>query len=89
MHGEVYYLTGGGMAFLLLKAAHRIVTGAPPVLGGLALLWGYLRLRLSGQDRLVDAEEARHYRGLLTSRLLTRLRVGPWRATPTEGRVLK
>ena len=89
MHGEVYYLTGGGMAFLLLKVAHRVVTGAPPVLGGLALLWGYLRLRLSGQDRLVDAEEARHYRRLLTSRLRTRWRVGPWRANPAEGRVLK
>lgn len=70
MHGDVYYLTGGGPVFLLLKAAHRMVTRAPIVGGGLAMLYGYARSWLSGRQRLVDADEARHYRRLLDRRLL-------------------
>jgi poly-beta-1,6-N-acetyl-D-glucosamine synthase len=70
MHGDVYYLTGGGPVFLLLKAAHRMVTRAPIVGGGLAMLYGYARSWLSGRQRLVDADEARHYRRLLNRRLL-------------------
>jgi poly-beta-1,6-N-acetyl-D-glucosamine synthase len=70
MHGEVYFLTGGGVLFLLLKVAHRMVSGAPRVVGGLAMLFGYLRSRLSGRERLVSPAEARHYRRLLNQRLL-------------------
>jgi poly-beta-1,6-N-acetyl-D-glucosamine synthase len=70
MHGDVYYLTGGGLLFLLLKALHRMVAGTPPVVGGLAMLYGYLRSWLSGRQRLVNADEARHYRRLLNRRLL-------------------
>ncbi len=70
MHGDVYYLTGGGILFLLLKVAHRMIAGTPPVVGGLAMLYGYLRSLLSGRRRLVNAEEARHYRRLLNRRLL-------------------
>jgi hypothetical protein len=68
-HGEIYYQTGGGALFLLLKAAHRIVSAGPPVLGGLAMLWGYLAALLSGQARLVSEDEARFYRALLNRRL--------------------
>ena len=70
MHGEVYFLTGGGVLFLLFKVAHRMVSGAPPVVGGLAMLFGYLRSRVSGRERLVSPAEARHYRRLLNQRLL-------------------
>lgn len=70
MHGDVYYLTGGGPLFLLLKAAHRMVTGTPKVVGGLAMLYGYLRCLVGGRERLVDAAEARHYRRLLNRRIL-------------------
>ncbi len=70
MHGDVYYLTGGGVLFLLLKAAHRMATGTPRVVGGMAMLYGYLRSWVSGRRRLVDADEARHYRRLLNRRLL-------------------
>jgi biofilm PGA synthesis N-glycosyltransferase PgaC len=69
MHGDVYYLTGGGILFLLLKVVHRAAAGSPPVVGGLAMLYGYLRSLVSGRHRLVDADEARHYRRLLNRRL--------------------
>jgi biofilm PGA synthesis N-glycosyltransferase PgaC len=72
MHGDVYYLTGGGPLFLLLKAAHRMVAGTPRVVGGIAMLYGYLRSWASGRQRLVNSDEARHYRRLLNRRLLRR-----------------
>ena len=70
MHGDVYYLTGGGVLFLLLKALHRMVVGTPAFVGGLAMLYGYLRSWVSGRQRLVNGDEARHYRRLLNRRLL-------------------
>jgi glycosyltransferase involved in cell wall biosynthesis len=80
MHGDVYYLTGGGLPFLLLKTLHRMAAGSPPLFGGLALLFGYLRSWASGRQRLVDAAEARHYRRLLNARLLR------WPAARRRGR---
>jgi len=76
-HGEIYYQTGGGLAFMLAKAAHRMVTARPPVLGGLAMLWGYLLPLLARHERLVTRAEARHYRAMLNRRLLAPL--GRWR----------
>jgi poly-beta-1,6-N-acetyl-D-glucosamine synthase len=70
MHGDVYYLTGGGLPFLLLKVAHRMFSGSPLLLGGMAMLWGYLRSCGSRRQRLVSEVEARHYRRLLNQRLL-------------------
>jgi glycosyltransferase involved in cell wall biosynthesis len=70
MHGDVYFLTGGGPLFLLFKAAHRMIAGSPPVVGGLAMLYGYARSALSGRARLVTPEEAQHYRRLLNRRIL-------------------
>lgn len=68
-HGEIYYQTGGGMLFLLAKALHRMVASYPPILGGLAMLWGYLVSLLLRRSRLVSDEEARFYRTLLNRRL--------------------
>lgn len=68
-HGEIYYQTGGGILFLLAKVAHRMVAGHPLVLGGLAMLWGYLVPLLLHRPRLVNQEEARFYRAMLNSRL--------------------
>jgi hypothetical protein len=73
MHGEVYYLTGGGKFFFLLKALHRLGL-RPFLLGGLAMVWGYLRALLSGKERLVSDAEARVYRALLNGRLTGRLK---------------
>jgi len=72
MHGDIYFLTGGGPLFFLLKVAHRMVFGSPPLVGGLAMLYGYLRSWLSRRERLVSPVEARHYRRLLNRRLLRR-----------------
>ncbi len=73
MHGEVYYLTGGGTLFLLLKVLHRMVLGKPFILGGLALLWGYLKPRLSRKQILLNGAEVRFYRRLLNQRIWNRL----------------
>lgn len=75
MHGDVYFLTGGGPLFLLLKVAHRMFLGQPPLVGGLAMLYGYLRCWVSGRERLVTRAEAQHYRRLLNGRIL-RMRRG-------------
>jgi len=73
-HGEIYHATGGGLGFGLLKAAHRMVVGDPPVVGGLAMLWGYLVPLALRRPRLVTAPEARFYRGLLRRRWRDALR---------------
>lgn len=72
MHGDVYYLTGGGPLFLSLKVAHRMVAGSPPVVGGLAMLYGYLRCLIGRRRRLVNDAEASHYRRLLNQRIFRR-----------------
>ncbi len=69
MHGEIYYLTGGGTFFLLLKVAHRMLLGKPFLLGGLAVLYGFLRARVSGKKKLVSKAEAQFYRHLLNGRI--------------------
>ena len=73
-HGEIYHATGGGAGFLLAKAAHRALTARPRIVGGLAMLWGYLHSVLTGRERLVDRDEARFYRTLLRQRLAGKLR---------------
>jgi glycosyltransferase involved in cell wall biosynthesis len=80
-HGEIYYETGGGAGFLLLKALHRALAGSPFLLGGLAMGWGYLASVLSGRERLVSDDEARFYRALLRRRLAGALSRRP-RPTP-------
>lgn len=70
-HGDIYYQTGGGLPFLLAKVAHRMVAARPPLLGGLAMLWGYLAPLLLKRSRLVSDEEAKFYRALLNRRLAT------------------
>ena len=73
MHGEIYYLTGGSRLFLLLKVLHRMMC-RPFLIGGLALLWGYVWAALGKQEPLVTADEARCYRALLHSRMAVTLR---------------
>jgi poly-beta-1,6-N-acetyl-D-glucosamine synthase len=73
LHGEVYYACGGGPFFFLIKVLHRLVVGRPIVIGGLGLLWGYLKPLLMGRKRLVSAAEARCYRRVLNKRIWERL----------------
>jgi poly-beta-1,6-N-acetyl-D-glucosamine synthase len=69
MHGEIYYLTGGGALFFLLKLLHRFYHGRPYLVGGAAMLWGYLRCWMTGRPRLVGNSEARLYRQMLNRRI--------------------
>jgi poly-beta-1,6-N-acetyl-D-glucosamine synthase len=68
-NGVAYYLMGGGVFFLIFKIPFRMVTTKPRILGGLALLWGYLACLLSGRKRLVSADEGKLYRRILRGRL--------------------
>ena len=68
MHGQIYYLTGGDVLFFLLKVLHRM-SSKPPVIGALALLWGYLKAALDRKTPLVTGPEAKCYRALLRGRL--------------------
>jgi poly-beta-1,6-N-acetyl-D-glucosamine synthase len=72
-HGEIYYQTGGGWLFLWVKVAHRMWAGRPWLLGGLAMLWGFVMPTVLRRERLVTAEEARFYRDLLNQRLVGRV----------------
>jgi biofilm PGA synthesis N-glycosyltransferase PgaC len=69
MQGEIHYLVGGGTLFFLLKVAHRMLLGEPFLLGGLAMLYGFLRATVSRKQRLVSAAEAQFYRRLLNGRM--------------------
>ena len=69
MHGEIHYLAGGGPLFFLLKFLHRLVFGRPFLLGGIAMLLGYLKPLISGRQRLVTRTEASFYRHLLNKRI--------------------
>jgi glycosyltransferase involved in cell wall biosynthesis len=73
MHGEIYYLTGGDKFFSALKVLHRMAM-KPIALGGLALLWGYLRSILEGKTPLVTKAEAQYYQARLRERLKVQAR---------------
>ncbi len=71
MHGEIYYLTGGGLVFFLLKVLFRMKS-KPYVVGGLGMFWGYLSNVLQRKPRLVAPHEAACYQALLNARLVKR-----------------
>ncbi len=70
MLGEVYYLTGGGIGFFLLKLLYRIQRSKPFLIGSLAILWGYLKCWKSGEPRVVSDSEAKRYREMLNQSML-------------------
>ena len=72
MHGQIYYLTGGGVLFFLFKVGHRMLKGKPFFVTGLATLLGFLRAWIRREPRLVSAREASLYRGMLTARIRAR-----------------
>jgi biofilm PGA synthesis N-glycosyltransferase PgaC len=81
MHGEIHYLTDGGTFFFLLKAAHRMLFGKPFLLGGLAMLYGFLVATVSGKKKLVSRSEGQFYRRLLNRRIwqgVSTLTHGSW-----------
>jgi len=70
MHGQIYYLAGGGTLFLLLKCLHRLIFGRPILLGGVMMSVGFIKAYLKGEPKLVSDREAVHYRRLLNDRIL-------------------
>jgi glycosyltransferase involved in cell wall biosynthesis len=74
LHGQVYYATGGGMLFFVLKCLHRCLFHRPRILSGFAMLWGYMGLAIKGRDRLVTNQEASSYRRIQKERLWMGLR---------------
>jgi len=73
MHGEIYYLTGGGFMFFILKVLHRM-RARPYLICGLGMFWGYVRSVLKRKDRLVTPQEARCYQKLLHDRITQKTR---------------
>ena len=69
LHGHVHYVTGGGFFFLFAKFLQRSILYKPYLFAGIAMLWGYLRARVTDQRLLVTSSEAAFYRQLLNARL--------------------
>ncbi len=75
MHGEIYYLTGGGAVFFFLKFLDRLVHARPLFLAPFAMLLGFLRPLILSRPRLVSRAEAKFYRRLLNGRIRRSLAV--------------
>jgi glycosyltransferase involved in cell wall biosynthesis len=52
-HGFGQYFMGTGLVYMMLSALYRM-TRPPYVIGGLAMLWGYVRSMVAREDRLKD-----------------------------------
>lgn len=70
MLGQIYYLTGGGTLFFLLKCLHRLVFGRPFLLSGIMMFFGFMQAYWKGEPKLVSDKEAIRYRRLLNERIL-------------------
>jgi GT2 family glycosyltransferase len=70
MHGQIHYLTGGGLFFFALKFLHRLLFGKPFFLSGVAMMFGYVKALASRKQKLVNRDEAVFYRRLLNRRIL-------------------
>lgn len=69
MHGEIFYRTGGGPFFFMVKALNRIFRGKPAVLAGTAMIYGYMRSWWKRHVKLVTPFEEHTYQGLLSRRI--------------------
>lgn len=73
MHGEIYYMTGGGPLFFALKFLHYAFFRRPRFFGSAMLLVGYLRPLIAHEKKLVSPAEERLYRGMLNRRIVDAL----------------
>lgn len=69
MHGQIYYLTGGGTFFFFFKFIDRLVRGRPLFLAPFAMLLGFLKPWILRKPRSVSQAEAAFYRRLLNGRI--------------------
>jgi glycosyltransferase involved in cell wall biosynthesis len=60
-HGYGQYFMGTGFIYMAVSAANRMID-KPYVLGGLAMLWGWLKSALQGKSRYDDPEFRRFLR---------------------------
>jgi biofilm PGA synthesis N-glycosyltransferase PgaC len=74
LHGEVYYVCGGGLLFFLFKVAGRCLMGRPFLTAGLAMARGYFKAWTTAKPRLVDDREAKFYKNQLNQRIFGWLR---------------
>jgi glycosyltransferase involved in cell wall biosynthesis len=72
LHGQVYYVCGGGKLFFLLKVLQRALLGKPFVLSGIALLYGYLHAAGTREPKLVTPQEEALYKKVLNQRIFRR-----------------
>lgn len=75
-HGFGQYFMGTGLFYMSLSALYRM-TRPPYILGGLAMLWGYLFSMIRGFDRLSDPD----FRRFLRNYHLACLLIGKRKAT--------
>lgn len=68
MHGEIFYRTGGGLLFFVIKFFLRLHL-RPPIIGSMAMLWGFACAALLRLPLLVTPEEGRIYRKCLRKRI--------------------
>jgi len=52
-HGFGQYFMGTGLVYMTLSALYRM-TRPPLIIGGLAMLWGYVGSMIAGKERLAD-----------------------------------
>ena len=71
MHGEIFYLTGGSKIFFMLKTLHRMIFGEPFFIGGIMMVFGYLKPLFFRKKLLVTDKEAKFYKQLLNRRIFT------------------
>lgn len=69
MHGEIFYLTGGTKYIFFLKMVRRMIFGRPILIGGIYMLYGYMRSLLQSKPLLINYEEAKQYRKMLGERI--------------------
>jgi hypothetical protein len=97
-HGVGQYYMGTGPAYMLASALFRM-TRPPLVIGGLAMLWGYVRSMAQRKPRYGDAEFRKflrryQWRCLLTGKTRATLRLNArqasrWRDTARPTRALR
>ena len=87
MHGEIYYLMGGSKAFFAMKVIQRMIFGRPIIIGGAAMVFGYLSSLALGKQLLVTRDEAVFYKSILNRRLLNTILNIPFFKLLNSGRV--
>ncbi len=73
MCGEIDYRSGLPIPFFFLKVLYRLTAGHPVLLGGLAMLAGFLKALILRRPKLVERSEAKLYRRMLNERIVERI----------------